>query len=246
MKEGKKTLASSTYDEWGRDPGAPIWTRLVAFGVWGFLHAVYATVRVKYVQPDFHERFLTSPGGAYISVIWHRHIGVVPTFFPRRVPWVCLVSRSRDGEFLAYLISLLGSRTIRGSSSRMDGSAKGGSSALRQLARAVEAGYHPAVTPDGPKGPPERVKPGVLHLAAMTGRPIVPLGMAVSRTVRLSTWDGTLIPLPFARMALSYGEALDVPRKADPDELESFREELERRLIAANEQAGAFLETSGD
>ncbi len=231
MKEGEKTLATSVYDDWGREPGAPIWTRLAALGIGGL---------------DFHERVLAQPGGTYIGVFWHKHIGLITPFYPKDLPRVCLVSRSRDGELLARIMAILGSRTIRGSSSRMDGRDKGGSSALRQLARAAETGYHIIVTPDGPKGPPERIKPGVIHLGAMTERLIVPVGAAASRFIRLSTWDGTIIPLPFTRLALSYGEALKVPRTGDPAELESLCEELARRLTAANEQAGASLETSGD
>jgi len=113
------------------------------------------------------------------------------------------------------------------------------------MARAAEAGFHLIVTPDGPKGPPERIKPGVITLGAMTGRPIVPLGFAVSRFARLPTWDGTLIPLPFARMILAYGEPLEVPRTNDSEVLESRRAELERRLLETNSRALASLERSG-
>ena len=246
MRGEEGALASSPYDEWGRDPGAPILTRLAALGVGGVLRAIYATVHVKFVQPEFHERVNAQSGGTYIGVFWHKNIGLGSPFYPKRVRRVCLVSRSLDGELLARIMSLLGSRTIRGSSARMDGSDKGGSSALRQLARASEAGYHLVVTPDGPKGPPEQIKPGVIHLAGMTGRPILPIGMAASRVIRLSTWDGTLIPIPFAHLAVSYGELLEVPRTGDSAEMESIREEVERRLTAADEQARASLQTSGD
>ena len=69
--------------------------------------------------------------------------------------------------------------------------------------------------------------------------------MAASRVIRLSTWDGTLIPIPFAHLAVSYGELLEVPRTSDPAGVESLRGEVERRLIAADEQARASLQTSG-
>ena len=246
MRGEEGTLASSAYDEWGRDPRAPVLTRLAALGIGGFLRAVYATARVKFLQPDFHEHMLAQPGGTYIGVFWHKHIGLITPFYPKEVSRVCLVSKSRNGELLARIMSLLGSRTIRGSSSRMDGRDKGGSFSLRQLARAADAGYHLVVTPDGPKGPRERIKPGVIHLGAMTGRMILPVGAAASRFFRLSTWDGTVIPLPFTRLALSYGEVLEVPRTDDPAELESLRDELERRLLAADELARESLQTSGD
>lgn len=241
MIEGKNNLSMSNYDDWGLNPNAPIWIRLAALGIGGILHAVYATSRVEFVQPEFHKKFLTLPGGSYINVFWHKHIGLTTSFFPKRIPRVCLVSRSRDGELLARVMAHLGSRAIRGSSSRGEGQSKGGSSSLRKLARALEAGYHIVITPDGPKGPPERIKPGVLRLAAITGRPILALGMAVSRAFPLSTWDGTLIPLPFTRMALSYSEALYVPRQANLCEIESLRVELEHRLFTANKQAQISL-----
>ncbi len=245
MRGEEGSLASSPYDEWGRDSGAPLLTRLAALGIGGGLRALYATVNVHCVQPEVHERVIAKPDGPYIGVFWHKNIGLGTPVFPNSVRRVCLVSRSRDGELLARIMSLLGSRTIRGSSARMDGSDKGGSSALRQLARAAEAGYHLVVTPDGPKGPPERVKPGVIHLAGMTGRPILPIGLAGSRVTRLPTWDGTLIPIPFTHVALFYGELLEVPRTAGAAGMESLREEVERRLIAADEQARASLQSSG-
>ncbi len=238
------TIASPAYDEWGRDPGAPVLTRIAAIGIAGVLRAIYATVRPKYLQPDFHDHLLASPGGTYIGVFWHKNIGLGTVFYPKIPRRVCLVSRSRDGELLARIMAMLGSRTIRGSSARIDGKDKGGASALRQLARAADAGNHPVVTPDGPKGPPERIKLGVIHLGMLTGRPILPLGMAASRVIRLPTWDGTLIPYPFTRLALSYGEAFKVPRTSDPAELESHREELERRLMDADRQARTSLQTS--
>jgi lysophospholipid acyltransferase (LPLAT)-like uncharacterized protein len=139
-----------------------------------------------------------------------------------------------------------GSRSIRGSSARTDGRNKGGASAIRQLAHAAEAGYHVIITPDGPKGPPEKIKPGVIQLGAITGRTIVPLGVAASRIIRISTWDKTMIPMPFTQIVASYGKFLTVPRTGDSIELESHREELERRLHAANAHAQESLKTGAD
>jgi len=245
VSEGSERSTAGVYDEWGCDPRAPLAIRLAAAGIAGLLRLVYATARGECLQPEFHERAIDSPGGAYIGVIWHRHIGLGTFFYPRKIPRVCLVSRSRDGELLARTVAWLGSRCVRGSSSALDGRNKGGAAALHGMARAAEAGFHLIVTPDGPKGPPERIKPGVITLGAMTGRPIVPLGFAVSRFARLPTWDGTLIPLPFARMILAYGEPLEVPRTNDSEVLESRRAELERRLLETNSRALASLERSG-
>jgi lysophospholipid acyltransferase (LPLAT)-like uncharacterized protein len=120
-----------------------------------------------------------------------------------------LTSRSRDGEILARYVRRFGLEVVRGSTSR------GGAVALRALTRAVRAGTDVAVVPDGPRGPRERVQPGVVHLAAATGAPVVPLAFAAHPARRLSTWDRFLVPLPFARAAVVFGQAATVAPDAD-------------------------------
>lgn len=232
------------YDEWGCDPGAPLLTRLGAGGIAGLLRLIYATMRKESVQPEVHRKISESRGEQCIGAFWHRHVGIAP-YFSTPFRWVCLASRSRDGELLARIMFHLGGRSVRGSSGRMDGRNKGGASSLRQLARLAQGGTFPIFTPDGPNGPEDKVKPGVIFLASRTGLPIYPAGFAVSRCVRLPTWDKTIIPLPFARAVISYGEPLKVPSPIDGPELEAHRAELERRLLVANEQACLAIENGG-
>ena len=229
------------FDESGLNPRAPFFVRLAGSSIAGYLRLVRATARGEVLDPDFHAHAVASPGGAYIGALWHRNLAMPHVFYPARLRRACLVSRSRDGELLARIVVSLGSRAVRGSSSALDGRSKGGAAALRGLARAVEEGFHIVVTPDGPKGPAGRLKPGIVMLGAMTGRPIVPLGFAVSRFARLPTWDGTLLPLPFARFALSYGEPLRVPPERGEEAIEASRADLERRLREADARAWAHL-----
>lgn len=235
---------ASDYDEWGCDPGAPLLTRLAAGGIAGLLRLIYATLRSESAQPELHREIAASRGEQCIGAFWHRHVGIAP-YFSTPFPWVCLASRSRDGELLARIMSHLGGRSVRGSSGRMDGRNKGGASSLRQLVRLAEDGTFPIFTPDGPNGPPDKVKPGVIFLGARTGLPIYPAGFALTKSVRLPTWDKTIIPLPFARAVISYGEPMRVPPSIDGSGLETHRAELERRLLAANEQAHLAIGSGG-
>ncbi len=114
-----------------------------------------------------------------------------------------LSSWHRDGEISARLMTALGYGVVRGSSTR--GSARG---LLRMLARAVE-GFDLAVTPDGPTGPAGSVKRGVFYLAEKSGGALVPVGVGAARAKRLSSWDGFMVPLPFSRVAVVYGEPLE-------------------------------------
>jgi hypothetical protein len=66
-----------------------------------------------------------------------------------------------------------------------------------------------AVTPDGPRGPAEQVKPGALYLAERTGRRMVPIGVAAQPTRALKSWDRFRVPWPFARVLISHGVPFD-------------------------------------
>jgi lysophospholipid acyltransferase (LPLAT)-like uncharacterized protein len=114
-----------------------------------------------------------------------------------------LSSWHRDGEMSARLMAALGYGVVRGSPTR--GSARG---LLRMLARAVD-GLDLAITPDGPTGPAGRVKRGIFYLAEKSGGKLVPVGVGAARAKRLSSWDRFLVPLPFSRVAVVYGEPLE-------------------------------------
>jgi lysophospholipid acyltransferase (LPLAT)-like uncharacterized protein len=150
-----------------------------------------------------------------IYAVWHGRMVMMPwlnawlrrTRGARRV--VVLASRSRDGEIVSRYVERFGLATVRGSSSR------GGAGALRQLIAAVRAGEDIAVVPDGPRGPRCQLQPGVVALAALTGAPIVPLAFAARPARRLGSWDEQVIPFPFARSSVVFGEPLSVLRDAD-------------------------------
>jgi lysophospholipid acyltransferase (LPLAT)-like uncharacterized protein len=141
------------------------------------------------------------------------------------------VSRSKDGEWTARLFTKLGAETVRGSTSR------GGATALRGLVRAAKEGKDLAITPDGPRGPAERVQPGAVALARLSGRPLLPVAFACRPCLRAGSWDRMIVPLPFGRGLFEYGEALWVPRDADAEASEKARLELERRITEATESA---------
>jgi lysophospholipid acyltransferase (LPLAT)-like uncharacterized protein len=154
-------------------------------------------------------------GHPVIYAVWHGQILMVPWLNERlrashgARPATVLVSRSRDGEIVARYLSRFGLDSVRGSTSR------GGREAGRALVAAVRRGRDVAVVPDGPRGPSGQLQPGVVTLAALTGAPIVPLGVAARRALRLRSWDGFLVPLPFARCAAVFGPPLAVARDAD-------------------------------
>jgi hypothetical protein len=138
-------------------------------------------------------------GGPSILVLWHDRLFFVPVITQRylRRPSYALVSASKDGGWLTAFYSLMGIRCARGSSSGR------GMEALISLAKAVRAGGHAGITPDGPKGPRREFKPGALQLARLTGRPLMLLGIRYHAAWRLRSWDNFALPVPFSRVELT-------------------------------------------
>jgi lysophospholipid acyltransferase (LPLAT)-like uncharacterized protein len=113
-------------------------------------------------------------GRPIILAFWHAQQLMIP--FGYRGPGShVLISQHGDGEIIARIIARFGHAAVRGSSTR------GGSGALRAMIRLGRAGQDLVVTPDGPKGPRQVAKPGVVQLAKATGLPIVPLAFACSK-----------------------------------------------------------------
>jgi hypothetical protein len=139
----------------------------------------------------------------FIFALWHNRI--LPLLYVHRDEgMVLLISRHRDGGYLATFAERLGYRFVRGSSQR------GGEVGLRGVVRALQGGSVVAVTPDGPRGPVERVKPGVVAAAQHAGVPIIPATARVTRSWTLGSWDRFAIPKPFARIEVVYGVPLEV------------------------------------
>jgi len=134
-----------------------------------------------------------------IYALWHGRLLLLPCLYGRRGAHT-LTSRSRDGELVSRWIRRFGLVPVRGSSSR------GGADAVRLLTRAIRAGREVVVVPDGPRGPREVLKPGVIALARLSGAPIVPVAVGASREWRLHSWDEFRIPRPFARCVVRFGE----------------------------------------
>ena len=144
-----------------------------------------------------------------------------------------LSSWHRDGEMSARLMTALGYGVVRGSSTR--GSVRG---LLRMLTRAVD-GLDLAITPDGPTGPAGRVKRGIFYLAEKSGGTLVPVGVGASRAKRLSSWDSFMVPLPFSRVAVVYGEPLKWDESAPFEEKAALLEAALGRVNAEAREAVA-------
>ncbi|MEI8293470.1 MAG: lysophospholipid acyltransferase family protein [bacterium] len=201
--------------------------RLLAVTGAAILRALFFTLRLRI--DDRCGLLEESAGSPVIVCFWHNRIlGITFAFdrkYPKKRPGVTvLTSPSKDGEILARLVGAFGMEAVRGSSSRR------GSQALFELVRLIRGGRDIAVTPDGPRGPRYSLGPGVILLAQSTGARIVPLHASFSRCVRMKTWDGFIIPLPFSRVSVTIDSAIILSAELTAEEFETKRKQLENLL----------------
>ena len=191
------------------------------------LRLLFCTIRLR-ITGLSPEELAKLPTGA-ILCFWHNRILGISLAFLRKYPpgrkgVHVLTSPSRDGEILAGIMSRLGMGAVRGSSSRR------GARALRELVRLLEERADVAITPDGPRGPRYVLGPGAILLAQTTGAPIYPVHATFSRALRMKTWDGFIIPLPFSRISVTVDAPIRIPDNLSEPGFEAERLKLENLL----------------
>lgn len=171
-------------------------------------------------------------GETFILAFWHaRQLPLAYTHRGRGV--IVLVSRHRDGELISRVLARLGSGTARGSSTR------GGEAAIRELRAAAAAGRTLAFTPDGPRGPAERSKPGLTYLAGQLGLRVVPLASSSPDSWVMRSWDRFRVPRPFARVCIGHGAPIAVAASRHPEAAERERARVEAALKALTAEVAA-------
>lgn len=185
-------------------------------------------------RADIPARFWAN-GDSFICATWHGQNSVLPGFWHNWRELRVLVSRHGDGEIVAKLVHFLGFSTIRGAGTSSEAplkksKGKGGASALRAMVRALGEDISIGMTADVPPGPARRAGDGIVMLARLSGRPIVPVAGTTRARIQCNNWSKFSINLPFSKGALVWGEPIYVPRDADPEMLEQLRLQVETEL----------------
>ena len=195
-----------------------------------FLFIRCLTATIRFHKDDRSGYFSTEPPKT-IFAVWHNRLALSAAMYQLYVRafnskrrMAAMVSASRDGGMLAQVLEHFGIEPIRGSSSRR------GAQALIELTTCAERGWDLALTPDGPRGPRYEAQDGVIATAQLTGLPIVPVSYHLNWKIRLNSWDGFQIPLPFARCDVVLAAPIAVPREITDDQRESLRKKLEQTL----------------
>jgi len=188
-----------------------------------YIRLLFLTTQWTVICPPETERCLAK-GRPFIACFWHGRMIMMRAALPRGVTMHVLISEHSDGQLISRAVAELGIATVSASSRR------GGAAALRSMSGLLDRGENIGITPDGPRGPRMRAKPGAIKAAQLSGVPVLPLSGAVGRRRILGSWDSFCLALPFSRGVIQWGDPIEVPRQADDAELERLRLRLEDSL----------------
>jgi lysophospholipid acyltransferase (LPLAT)-like uncharacterized protein len=206
----KRTRTVPWVDEWG--------FRVATWVVWGLTSFIGHSSRLR-VRGYERVQALRQQGGLAL-VTWHGRI-LLPIFFLRGQGNCAIASLSRDGELLHRVFLRFGGVSVRGSTGRNPVRALAGATKVLRQGGAL------TFTPDGPRGPAGKVQWGTLYMAQKSGCPIIPVGSAAWPCKQLASWDRFLLPYPFSRAAVTFGEPLWVPPHADEALIGRLAQKLE-------------------
>ena len=132
-----------------------------------------------------------------------------------------MISQSRDGDLISGVANRTGWKTPRGSSSR------GGKQAMESMIDHLRAHGFGAHILDGPQGPMGRVKAGVIKMALEADTVVVPFYTQAKDAWLFNSWDRFMLPKPFSRVVITFGQAIRFKAVTDQVEFEAHRRHLE-------------------
>ncbi len=174
------------------------------------------------------EKITQDKKNGLIAAFWHSDmIGILGSaiFLRSKGPYIILISPSRDGEVLSKIVNKFGVLTQRGSSS------KNPVASIIALKSSLIDNNIVALAVDGPRGPRHEAKAGVILLSKHARSRVVPVTINSNKKIVFKSWDKTELPLPFAKVIITFGTSFLVDAEADKDDIEKNRKNLEEILL---------------
>ncbi len=187
--------------------------------LWLVIHLWCMTLRKKILNPEIEREIMEKPGRA-IYTFWHSHLFYLFYRFRGFNKYALLISPSEDGDLLANLVKLFGYSVVRGSSFKKT------VPGIRECIHLLRQDAKLVIIPDGSRGPRHLAQAGSAQLARMTGAPIYTLSYDAHPKYELNSWDRFILPFPFSKVTLNYGQPITVAPDADKEIIRQKQDEL--------------------
>ncbi|MBS3756672.1 MAG: lysophospholipid acyltransferase family protein [Desulfobacterales bacterium] len=216
----------------------------LAFVAVNLVRLWFGTVRVEVLNKPVYEKYFKDPNtGNVVAGSWHRHAVFLFYFFRKLGPRGIMISRSRDGELTARIARHLGYTPVRGSSSR------GGKEALSAMIDYMSDKSEKRLcgtAVDGPKGPAREMKRGMAVVAKQSGSWFIPMACSGTRVITFSkAWDQTIIPKPFSKVVMDFGEPVHIPQDASEEEFDRICADIAAELDRLTDKVDAICGYEG-
>ena len=152
---------------------------------------------------------------SFIYSFWHDQLLMCPLTWNSNSEIKVLISKHRDGDIISKVISILGFGSIRGSTNKpKKNKNKGSLRAVRQIIKSLNNNISIGISPDGPKGPRHKVSDGIIHIARLSEKEIIPVGIGFKKKWILNTWDKFIIPKIFNEICFVWGKPIKVSKNS--------------------------------
>ena len=179
-----------------------------------YIHLVFFTSNVNLKNRKNIDSFLKKKK-SFIYSFWHDQLLMCPLTWDSDSKIKVLISKHRDGDIVSKVISILGFGSIRGSTNKPEKNKnKGSLRAVRQIIKSLDNNISVGISPDGPKGPRHKVSDGIIHIARLSEKEIIPVGIGFKKKWILNTWDKFIIPKIFNEICFVWGDPIKVSKNS--------------------------------
>jgi 3-deoxy-D-manno-octulosonic-acid transferase len=203
-----------------------------------YIRFVRRSSKVVYEPADAVARF--EQHNPMIMALWHGQFLLLPALCPPTVKVKNMVARHGDGDIIGAVLTGFNMGLIRGAGAGTRKRDRGGARALLSAKAALAEGFTVGMTADVPPGPARVAGLGIVTLARLSGRPVVPVAVASSRYKALDTWSRLTINLPYSTVGVVVGEPILVAADANDAALELARQAVEREMNRVTARAYAI------
>jgi lysophospholipid acyltransferase (LPLAT)-like uncharacterized protein len=192
---------------------------------YGVIRVYCRTFRIALINETPWQDYLQK-GGCLLFCCWHQQVFPTLAYIQqfRELSPPLMISLSNDGDIGAGIVRRAGWTPVRGSSSR------GGLKALKQMIRELRRSRMAGHIVDGPRGPAGIVKPGTISLALAAHALMVPVSFSADRAWFFNSWDRFMLPKPFARIRITFGEMIQLNGSEGKKDVEAWRRHLESAM----------------
>ncbi len=190
----------------------------------GYLYILFVgiTSRIEISNEEF-SNYMWKEEKPFILAFWHSQLMMISYVWKSKAILNMLASSHSDGRFGAYIAGHFNLKNISIES-------KNKSPSLRQIFKILNNGNYLGVTPDGPRGPNQKVSEGIIKIAINSQVPIIPLGFASSKNLKLKSWDSFLVTYPFSQCKFVWGKPIKIPSTTKDTEIKKYRIYLEEKI----------------